>query len=247
MGFAELHFHLLPGVDDGPSTVQESLALATAAVADGTELVVATPHIRSGQVHEPLELPERVAALREQLRHEGIALRVDVGGELDHALVASLSDTQLDVIAHGPAGARWLLLESPLAGRTAAFTDAADELRARGFKIVLAHPERSRPIPGSLESLRHELAAGTVPQINAWSIAGRYGDAVRTRAAALLAADPSAPIASDAHSAQRMPSLQLGLQALRDAGEPDPVARVGTNPWRLLRHGLPAAAHRRAA
>jgi protein-tyrosine phosphatase len=247
IGFVELHFHLLPGVDDGPPAMADSLSLASAAVADGTELVIATPHIRTGLVDEPLELPARVAELADTLRRERIPLRVQAGGELSHDMVFALSDAQLQVIAHGPPGARWVLLESPFVGRDETFTAAADELRARGFAVVVAHPERSAPGVVSDAALAHELAAGSALQINAWSIIGRYGEDVQERARGLLVRAPEAVIASDAHSSERAPSLSHGLGALRALGDPDPSARVDGNPKRLLGSGLRAAQHRRAA
>ena len=76
MNYADVHFHLLPGVDDGPEDMAESVELARAAVADGTTTVVATPHVRTDFVTEPLELPERVREVREALaRAPGAARR----------------------------------------------------------------------------------------------------------------------------------------------------------------------------
>lgn len=238
MGFAELHFHLLPGLDDGPRTLPESLELAVAAVADGTELVVATPHIRRGVVDDPREVAERVTELCGELRREQIPLAVRPGGELSFEMVAQLNDAQLDAIAHGPPGGRWVLLESPFAGRDAPFTLAADELRARGFGVVLAHPERTVPDAPSLLALRHELLAGSTLQLNAWSVTGRYGADVRDRALALLRANPLAVVASDAHGGERMPWLTPAITALRTAGDDNPRRRVDAVPWGLLSHGV---------
>jgi protein-tyrosine phosphatase len=238
MGFVELHFHLLPGVDDGPKTIEESLALAAAARAEGTEVVITTPHVHEAHVTDPLVLAELVDQLRAELERERISLELRVGGELAHPMVSLLSDVQLDAIAHGPAGRRWVLLEAPFAGLDERFADAADELRTRGFGILLAHPERCTRTPENAPALTRELERGTGFQINAWSIAGRYGDQVRDRAAALLRLAPESPIASDAHGRDRQPALGLGLRALAAAGEGDPRRRVDAIPRRLLAYGL---------
>ena len=63
-----------------------------------------------------------------------------VGAELAHDDVPALGDRQLDAIAHGPAGRRWLLIEAPLFGDAAGFLDATAELRARGFGTLIGHP-----------------------------------------------------------------------------------------------------------
>src|SRR5439155_13615423 len=87
MTYADIHFHLLPGVDDGPSSMDESVALAAAAVADGTSVVVATPHVRAGFVTDVSDLPDRVRELEERLAREKIGLAVRRGAELGHEMV----------------------------------------------------------------------------------------------------------------------------------------------------------------
>ena len=247
MGFVELHFHLLPGIDDGPKTLDESVALAAAAAAEGTRTIVATPHVHAEHVTDPVVLIDRVAAVQAALDAERIPVEVAVGGELSHPMVARLTDDQLDVIAHGPPGRRWVLLEGPFAGLDSEFRDAADELRARGFGIVMAHPERVHPTPETPPTIARELAYGTALQINAWSIAGNYGDQVRDRAAALLRLAPDSAIASDAHGRDRQPALTLGLGALRALGEGDPRRRADAIPRRLLANGLVPVRTRRVA
>src|SRR4051794_28026747 len=133
-GRTDIHFHALPGVDDGPPTMEDSLELARLAVSDGTRTVVATPHIRREFLADPSEVPPRVAELQDRLHSEGIPLSVMPGGELDAEMVGSQSQDQLDQIAVGPNGARWLLLEVPFDGLEG-LVEAAAELRARGFGV----------------------------------------------------------------------------------------------------------------
>ena len=247
MAFVELHFHLLPGIDDGPESLEESLALAAAAAAEGTDLIVATPHIHEAYATDPLELADRVAEFRSALSREQIQLEVRVGGELSDRMVSRLSDAQLDAIAHGPPGRRWVLLEGPFAGLDDAFADAADELRAREFWILLAHPERYAPTPQTPAMIARELGRGSALQINAWSIAGKYGDQVRDRASALLRLAPNSALASDAHGRDRQPALALGLRALAAVGDGNPRRRLDAIPRRLLAHGLSPARDRRVA
>src|SRR3954449_5949640 len=144
MSYADIHFHILPGIDDGPSSMDESIALAAAAVADGTRTVVATPHVRPGFLTDVSDLPDRVRELTERLDREQIGLAVRRGAELGHDMVGRLSQAELDSVAHGPPGGRWLLVETPFVGLGEEFTAATDELRDRGFAVVVAHPERAR-------------------------------------------------------------------------------------------------------
>lgn len=242
MNFAELHFHLLPGIDDGPSSMEESVALAATAAAEGTRTVVTTPHIHPSFVTDPGTLAARVREVQNRLTAERIPIKVRCGGELDLAMPERLSDAQLEAVAHGPHGRRWVLLEAPLRGLENDYTVVADGLRERGFAVVVAHPERSFNHPeAARRAVEHELAAGSALQINAWSVAGLYGERVRANAVALLRRAPRAVVASDAHGAARMPALGLAVEALSGAGVDDPVRLMSSDPLELLERGLAVA------
>jgi protein-tyrosine phosphatase len=240
-GAAELHFHLLPGVDDGPEELADSIELARAAVVDGTSIVVATPHVRPGGGVEPLALPGLVAELRARLAAEGVPLEVHCGGELSHELVGVLGQHELQAIAHGRPGARWLLLEAPFEGIGEDFHTAAAELRDRGFGVLIAHPERSADalLDGGA-GLARELAAGSLAQLNAMSLVGSYGREVQTAARELIASGRAAVIASDAHGPTRPPALRLARSALLALGSPPQLADDLTlwAPRRLLALGM---------
>ena len=241
MSYTELHFHLLPGVDDGPSSIEESVALAAAAAAEGTRTIVATPHVNPTCPTDVRTLPDRVAEVAERVRRERVRIRVICGAELSHEMVGSLSQAELELIAHWPVGRRWILLEASLAGLDDEFTKAAEELRGRGFGVVVAHPERSLVnFHAGWRVLEYELAAGSAMQVNAWSVAGLYGDRVRINAFRLLHAAPRVAIASDAHGLERMPALRMALDALTGSGERDPVRLMSSVPQALLRYGLSA-------
>ncbi len=248
MSYAELHFHLLPGIDDGPASMDESIELAAAAAAEGTGTIVTTPHVHPQFVTDPSSLPERVREVAAKLAARRIPIDIRCGGELAQEMVPRLSQRELETIAHGPAGRQWLLLEAPLDGIDRTYTAAADELRERGFAVVVAHPERAlRWSDAGWETLEHELAAGSVMQINAWSVAGMYGELVRATALWLLRTAPEAVIASDAHGGSRMPALGLALDALAAARVPDPERLIDAIPHELLEHGLAVGSNSLAA
>jgi protein-tyrosine phosphatase len=145
------------------------------------------------------------------------------------------------LIAQGPPGRRWLLLETPLTGLDETYTLAADELRGRGFAVVVAHPERSiASMKSGSRVLEHELDAGSAMQLNAWSLMGCNGAPARANAMRLLHATPLAAVASDAHGAERLPSLQPAVDTLTGLAEPDPRRFVAAVPRKLLEQGLNA-------
>lgn len=240
MSYTELHFHVLPGVDDGPDSMLESIELARAAAAEGTRTITATPHIMRHLVSDPGTLPERVTEVNEALQAAGVPVAVLCGGELSHPMVSRLSHQDLDVIAHGPAGRRWLLLEAPLEGLDHSFSEAAAELRGQGFGVLIAHPERAvAAVPDGWPIIQAEIEAGCGVQVNAWSLDGYYGDLARDTAIRAIRTAPVAVLASDAHSLERPPSLRLGLEHLRSIGISRPEWFVETVPRALLEQGMP--------
>ena len=238
---ADIHFHLLPGLDDGPATIEESLDLARSALRDGTTTVVATPHMRPDFVTDVGAVRDRVREVKEELARAGIPLAVSQGGELGHDMVGRLSQDELESIAQGPPRRRWLLVESPFHGLTADVNAATDELRDRGFSVVLAHPERSEGLFGpSRAALDYELAAGTLLQVNACSLAGHHGPEARAAGLQLVWRGLATAIASDAHGGGRPPALTLGWNVLASSGVGPARIRelVEAGPRRLLARGL---------
>ncbi len=241
-GRADLHFHLLPGVDDGPKTGEESVELARMALADGTTTIVATPHVRC--LDSLREVPDRVRALRERLRREEVSVEVRPGGELAQEDVLERGAVDFDLIAQGPAGARWLLLEAPLfSAPLGGLHAAADELRGRGFGVVLAHPERCESMfADDRAPLRRELDRGVRLLLNATSLTGLHGKRARRRAIDLLRDGTATAIASDAHRISRGPALTRGRDAALASGVDMATAAavVETGPVALLEHGIRA-------
>jgi protein-tyrosine phosphatase len=234
----DLHCHILPGVDDGPRTMEESLAYAEAAVAAGTATVVATPHVELVDVRE---LPDRVDELRGALRDAAIDLEVQVGGELKPMSVPELDQDDLEVIAHGPPGARWLLFEVPFHGFDEDFHAAAAELRDRGFGLLLAHPERSAGIlRRGLGALESEVRRGALVAANVDPLQGGEGPDREAAAASLLRRGVPTVVATDAHAPRRPFTLAMGHEAVaRVTGRADLARRLTQDaPARLLAEGI---------
>jgi protein-tyrosine phosphatase len=234
----ELHFHLLPGVDDGPTSVQESVELATLALADGTGTVVCTPHVRDVDV---LSVPARVEELRARLREAGVPLELQVGAEVAQDDVAWMSDAAFEIAAHGPPGRRWILLEAPLSLDPDGLFDAVAEVRERGYGLLIGHPERCPGLmtrDGGLDELA--AAGGKLLQVNGSSLTGRHGEQARRWALELALAGRVAVIASDAHRPSRGPVLSAAMAELTAAGVTPETAEatVSTTPRALLDAGI---------
>lgn len=243
----DLHLHLLPGVDDGAPDEATALEHAARMATAGVRTATVTPHV--GSPHFPAvaiaEIRDRCADLQQALDREGIALSLHPGGEVFPGAAAELTAAELDVIAHGPPGARWVLAEVPFAGVDDAFAAALAAIRARGFGIVIAHPERAQGLltDGGLARLRPALEAGALLQVNACSLMGRQGPEAQEAARRLIRARLAYIIASDGHPGTRTHTLADAEPAALAAGASaaQVVQLTQANPRFLLRHGLPRA------
>jgi protein-tyrosine phosphatase len=246
MDHVDLHFHLLPGIDDGPADLPASLELARAARAAGTGEIVATPHVRPDLgTTDVREIERGVRELRASLASAGIGLEVRCGGELGHDMAFILRQDELSMLAQGPPGGRWLLVEAPFEEIHEDFHAATAELRARGFGVLVAHPERSADAAlDGAAGLRREIAAGSLAQLNALSLTGGHGEDALAAAWELLADGLVSVVASDAHGPSRPPALRLAYDALLEGGLSPAAAGalVEAGPRALLTQGVPADA-----
>jgi len=220
----DLHSHLLPGLDDGPDTMDQSVAMARAAWRSGALAMVCTPHMTQRMPTAPAAVHAGVAALRAELRAAGIPLELHAGGEISLDHLARMSDDDLALACLG--GGRWLLLEMPFRGWPLGLADAVRDLEIRGFRAILAHPERAEAIQRAPDRLRDIVGRGALVQVTADSFLGGSGAAARRTALALLAAGAAHFIASDAHSAGpwRPPGIEEGLEAAARALRLEPQA-----------------------
>jgi protein-tyrosine phosphatase len=247
MSYADLHCHLLPGLDDGAATVDAALAHVRRLDADGVREVACTPHVKTDAFPDvPLdELAGRRAALQAAIDDSGLTVRLHRGGELAHPDALELGPAELELIAQGPDDAPWLLLECPFAGLDERFSAAAERLTALGYGLVLAHPERAHDVLGSgRERLEAVRADGALLQVNVCSLLGNHGPVAREIAGALVRAGTAFCLASDGHPGSRDHTLAAGFELLVRSGASAAQAHRLTqaNPGFLLRSGMPAIA-----
>ncbi len=168
----DLHSHLLPGLDDGPANEAGSIALAAEAYAAGVRVMVATPHLREDFPGvDVLEIPGRVATLQARLNEAGIALELVPGGEVDVLWAQAASDEALRAASYGARG-RDLLVETPYGELPGMFEDLLFRIRVRGFRILLAHPERNPSFQSDPERLVRLVDGDMLVQLTASSVTG---------------------------------------------------------------------------
>jgi protein-tyrosine phosphatase len=203
----DLHCHILPGIDDGPPTVEDSVALGRVLADAGVSTVAATPHLREdhpGVV--PAELAERCEALAGELAKTGVGLKVVPAGEVDLLWALEASPEQLRLASYGQRGAD-LLLETPYGPLPPHFKEHLLESSAlAGYRILLAHPERSLTFQSEPDRLAELVLRGRLVQITTGSLAKSPRRSPSARLAHhLLREGLVHVIASDAHSAAGSP------------------------------------------
>jgi protein-tyrosine phosphatase len=206
----DLHCHVLAGIDDGPSTIEGSVALARAAASTENRTLVATPHVSSHYRNDAGTIAQMVAALNVRLAAEGIAVNVLAGAEIAITSVVEVPSAELPRLGLG--GGPWLLMEPPFAPVAIGLQSILVDLQRKGHRILLAHPERCPAFhrdPAMLETL---VTGGVLTSITAGSLVGRFGGQVRRFALALMDAGMAHNVASDAHDhAQRPPGMTAEL------------------------------------
>lgn len=211
----DTHLHILPGVDDGPQTIEEMLALAQVLVQEGVHCAVATPHYNDEFPQRPAsEIRARVNEAQQVLDRHGIALRLLAGHEalLKPGLVEDVIAGRLATLN----GSRYLLLELWNTTWLPETERVIFELQAAGFVPVLAHVERYRAIQQDANRLAALVQRGILAQIVAGSLVGMQGRSAQRCAETLLKRGLVHCIASDAHGLQtRVPSILKGLKAAR--------------------------------
>jgi len=213
----DLHCHVLPGIDDGPATIEGSLELARLAAAGGTRVLVATPHVNRRWRNDattiaPLvaELNRRIAA-DEILTAVGEPLEVRAGAEVALTLVAEIEPAELRRLTLGGGG--WLLVEPPFAPVAPHVDMILLDILRGGFRVVVAHPERCPAFQRDPSMLSRLVGAGMLTSITAGSLAGRFGEEARRLALALARDGLLHNVASDAHDAfDRTPSIAAEVE-----------------------------------
>ncbi|HEV2819974.1 MAG TPA: CpsB/CapC family capsule biosynthesis tyrosine phosphatase [Solirubrobacteraceae bacterium] len=232
----DLHFHALPGIDDGPPSADSSVELLRAAWQAGTRVVVATPHIDFRHGVTLAQSARATVALRDELREAQVDVRLLAGGEIATSRVSQLSEAELRGLRLG--GGSHLLVECPHRGD---FPGLPLELVVRGLQrrghgVLLAHPERCHLFLTDPERLRGLVDAGALCALTAGAFTGAYGRGPRDLALWSLEQGLGHVLVSDAHDVSHRPP-GLG-DALAEIAAELPGAE-SLAPW--LTHDVPAA------
>jgi protein-tyrosine phosphatase len=209
----DLHTHILPGLDDGASDMDEALSILRAMAAEGITKVVATPHvIPGGYDNGGRVIADAVGFLQKHADAEDITIEIVTGAEnyITPDLPERIARDPALVIAGGP----FVLAELPM-GEIPPYTEGVlHRMVASGLQPIIAHPERNGEIMNDPSCLMPLLQEGAILQINAGSLLGLHGPGSKRAAESIVKAGHPFLIASDIHRAENAEVL------LRAMGHP---------------------------
>lgn len=194
----DLHLHLLPAIDDGAATIEESRAMLAAAHALGYRTLVATPHLLERlRPDEQWRVAAALAAVAAEA--EPLGMRIDLGYE-----VGLTPDLPARLAADEPvtlAGSRAILVELPAVGWPTYTEATLFALQAAGYRPLLAHPERYQAVQEETSLALDLVERGVMLQVTFGSFVGLFGKPAQRSAESLLRHGAVHVLASDAHSA----------------------------------------------
>jgi len=225
----DIHCHILPGIDDGALSVEDSVKMARVAASDGIRKVVATPHISDGQCLQET-IKEKIHHLNHVLDELGIPVEILPGAEVQYLF------DPLKIKACTINNTAYALIEFPFEYLPSTAKEIIFKLIINGLKPIIAHPERNLSIIRNPEMLLHLLDEQVYVQITADSIAGTFGREIEKCATHLLKKGWVDVMASDAHSSgYRCPNLSKGLRrAEKIIGKQNAQRLVKENPEAII-------------
>jgi protein-tyrosine phosphatase len=238
----DLHSHILPGLDDGASSWEESLQMARRAGDDGIHTMMASPHlfkkrtVNLAEMNRKADVLNQISSFKQKLLTEGIDLEIIPGCDfpLSFEGLQLLDEDQVLTVNDGK---RYLLLEFPDFSLPPASEDICFRLKSKGITPIITHPERHFIFQEKPQKLHRFLEMGCLVQLTAGSLTGDFGRQVAGVARKMMRQGYIQLLASDAHDTRRRPPLLC--KALKEAaslvGKDQALDMVTVIPERIIR------------
>jgi protein-tyrosine phosphatase len=236
----DLHCHMLPGIDDGATDLENSLEMARLAVADGIKVTACTPHMMPG-VYDNTgpQVRRHIDVLQKALDEAGIPLRLVTGADIH---------LQTDLAAKLKTGAllslndsRYFLFEPPHHTAPPRLEEAAFDIMAAGYQPVLTHPERLTWIEGHYDVMKNLAHQGVWMQITCGAVTGRFGRRPKYWAERMIDEGLAHILATDAHNLRNRSPLMAEARDMvaERLGEQAAIDMVLTRPIGVLENAPP--------
>ena len=201
----DLHSHLIPGIDDGSQSMDESLSLLKGMEALGYEKVITTPHIMADAYRNtPKIITDGLKSLRKAARKEGLTIKIEAAAEyyLDDGFDDLLQKSKILTAKGG-----YLLFETSYFAKPMQLEETIFAITSSGYKPLMAHPERYRYVKDSRKEYSRFKELGVLFQVNLNSFTGHYGRDAKQKADFLSKEGMIDFLGSDVHHKKQVNTL----------------------------------------
>ncbi len=203
----DMHSHLIPGVDDGVSTIEESLEILKNMSKMGFQKVITTPHVMNDFYPNTTEdIRNRVKKLQIEVEAAGIDIEISAAAEyyLDEYLMQMLEEKR-ELLTFGD---RYLLFETSFLNEPAYLREGIFQIISNGMTPVMAHPERYIFVQNRPEMLNDLRERGLLLQINTISLSGYYSNAAKKLAELLIDEKAISFLGTDCHNMKQLEMME---------------------------------------
>ena len=206
----DMHSHLIPEIDDGAKSMEESLELIRGLIQLGYSGAITTPHVMGDYYPNTAAIIQNGwEELRRAIRQAGLTFRLEASAEYN------LDNYTAELFAKGdilPMPGKRILVELSFFGAPPDLENRIFQLRLQGYFPILAHPERYSYYIGNISALERIRDLGCDLQVNILSLTGHYGSQVAKWAKTLIDKDMVSYLGTDMHHAGHLQELQAALQ-----------------------------------
>ena len=213
-GYIDIHCHIIPHVDDGAVSSSQALNMISIAYEHGIRTMIATPHYEVGKYENNQdEIRKNFNKLKDLVYRKYPEFKLYLGNEIyySYGVVDGLEEGSINKLADS----RYVLVEFSPNDKYKYISKSLYELINNGYSPVLAHTERYLEVMGNIDNVKRLVDAGVYIQINAHTIAGKYGRGIRKKVIKLIKNDLVHFIGTDTHSdGHRSPDLDECIKYL---------------------------------
>lgn len=195
----DIHSHILPGVDDGAQTMEDSIAMAREAVKEGIHTIIATPHNKNGKYENiKSSIISNVLQLNSLLQKENIPITILPGQEnrIYGEIIEDMEINKILTLNHS----QYLFIEFPSSHVPRYTEQILYDLQLKNVTPIIVHPERNQELIEQPDKLYKLVNNGVLTQVTAASLAGYFGKKIKIYSQQLIEANLTHFIASDAHN-----------------------------------------------
>lgn len=234
-GYVDIHCHIVPHIDDGARSSTQTLRMIDIAYKNGIRAMIATPHYEVGKYDNNIdEIQKQFSKIKDLALKKYRDFKLYLGNEIfySYGVVNNLEEGKIFTLADS----KYVLVEFSPNDKYKYISESLYELVNNGYIPVLAHAERYEEVMEDIDNVERLVDAGVYIQINAHTIAGKYGHGIRRRVMKMIKNDLVHFIGTDTHSdGHRSPDLEECIKYLNKKTDEETVVRLlSTNPQKII-------------